>query len=159
MMNKVFLFHTGSIKSLWARVCVLIKEPFLFHTGSIKSPSSIHSQTGSRTFLFHTGSIKRETFRHLLRSRHHGFYSILVRLKEDGVMSILDPMQSFYSILVRLKGKSNHSHKRTAQNEFLFHTGSIKRSSFRSKPCAEYSFYSILVRLKGRCAYLSQYRA
>ena len=77
----VFLFHTGSIKSV-SRFKTDYPEyqKFLFHTGSIKRLALADEERMINEFLFHTGSIKRiqilTTFISIAR-----FYSILVRLK------------------------------------------------------------------------------
>ncbi len=55
---------------------------------------------------------------------------------------------SFYSILVRLKVKHSIQKNRLLQQAFLFHTGSIKRSTPTKEHRQFPFFYSILVRLK-----------
>ncbi len=81
------------------------------------------------TFLFQTGSIKRLTRTARSGASCWGFYSKLVRLKEDP-----DPQDSmwnsrFYSKLVRLKEQQGFTQPNGPAWEFLFQTGSIKRRS------------------------------
>ena len=99
---------------------------FLFHTGSIKRNLFEYCSFSVRfQFRFHTGSIKRSCYRGKCREVCHRFDSILVRLKE----LIDEQPETFYQ-------------------QFLFHTGPIKRQEQLEESVAFMRFYSILVRLK-----------
>ena len=55
---------------------------FLFHTGSIKSlMKKVPVDAESNMFLFHTGSIKSSLYKQIASLNEKRFYSILVRLK------------------------------------------------------------------------------
>ncbi len=77
----LFLFQTGSIRSLTDKVVRLVGLEFLFQTGSIRS-----HQVSPSTFF------------------QHSFYSKLVRLEVQKIMPLKLKYTSFYSKLVRLEG-------------------------------------------------------
>ena len=56
---------------------------FLFHTGSIKSRNRSARDKHINMFLFHTGSIKSGDILRRADSKELSFYSILVRLKDE----------------------------------------------------------------------------
>ena len=56
---------------------------FLFQTGSIKSPTFEEFSNAERQFLFQTGSIKSVMKVEASKAYDLGFYSKLVRLKDE----------------------------------------------------------------------------
>ena len=78
-------------------------DPFQFHTGSIKSNHRLLAKEIQRLgFQFHTGSIKRQSIADMFQAQA-SFNSILVRLKDQIGIKVLDHVIMFQ-----------------------FHTGSIK---------------------------------
>ena len=92
------------------------------------------------------------------KKTYQSFYSILVRLKANRPLHKVVNRLRFYSILVRLKGDNCNGHRVARTDQFLFHTGSIKRIHLPPVAITLKRFYSILVRLKVRTALPSDKR-
>ena len=124
--TDMFLFHTGSIKRerpLFAQpprlhcfYSILVRLK-VWHRGywfrwfgcfysilvRLKGIQYWDRRIPRRKFLFHTGSIKSLTARIPLVRLQIRFYSILVRLKGNRILTYPLRIHGFYSILVRLK--------------------------------------------------------
>ena len=147
LIEFVFQFHKGSIKTLQRISSTAKGTVFQFHKGSIKTHLCANRKNHTCQFQFHKGSIKTRC--RWADGSLYAFYfnSIKVRLRPSnhGVLNPLSP--DFNSIKVRLRRRKPQS-SRNVWILFQFHKGSIKTVIKCPLPKIELHFNSIKVRLR-----------
>ena len=123
LLQSIFQFHKGTIKTVETRLYIITFCLFQFHKGTIKTTLSFKRLCSRLLFQFHKGTIKTS----------------LAEVRQSNI-------SDFNSIKVRLKLATYT--RSPFSNVFQFHKGTIKTSFCIENNSSVLNFNSIKVRLK-----------